>query len=127
MSAVTCDGIELYDIRTTLKAEAGESISMGESCYISNDGKVYVVDDGKNNVVHGWALHDKSSGEEITLVTTCRMRVDTTQTIGARIYTGNLSGGSAPSTTLSANGVVCGFAVEADLVFCNVPTPAADG
>lgn len=125
--AVTCDGIEMYDIRTSIKTVAGEAIGYGESCYISTDGEAYVVDNGKSTVVHGWALEAAAEGATITLVTTCRMLVDATQTIGARVYTGAVSGGSAPSTTLASNGVVCGYAIAADKVFLNVPVPAADG
>lgn len=127
MPAVICDGIEMYDIRTTIKAQLAEEADLGESCYISTDGKAYLVDNGKYDVVHGWALEPGDADEYITLVTTCRMLVDTTQTIGARIYTGAISGGSAPSTTHATNGVVCGFAIEAKKVFCNIPTPAANG
>lgn len=125
--SVTCEGIKFFDLRTTIKAEAGESISMGESCYISSDGEAYVVDNGKADVVHGWALQDASEGDNLTLATKCRMQVDTSQTIGARVYTGNVSGGSAPSTTLSANGVVCGFAWDTYKIYCEIPTPGADG
>jgi len=125
--AVTCSGIDMYDIRTTVKVPAGEDIDIGESCYIHTDGEAYVVDNGKSDVVHGWALESASENDELTLITTGRMKVGTTQTIGARLYTGAVSGGSAPSTTLATDGVVCGFAIEANLVFVNVPTPAADG
>jgi len=125
--AVTCEGIEMYDIRTTIKVQAAETIEIGESCYIHTDGKAYVVDNGKYDVVHGWALDAASEDDWITLVTTCRMIVDTTQTIGARVYTGGVSGGSAPSTTFATTGVVCGYALTATKLFLNVPTPAADG
>jgi len=117
----------MYNIRTTLKAVAVEAIVMGESVYIHTDGLAYVVDDGKSDVCHGWALKDTALGEMVTIVTQCRMIVDTTQTIGARLYTGAVSGGSPPSTTLSATGVVVGYAVTATRIYCNVPTPAADG
>ena len=125
--AVACEGVKMYDIRTTLKAVAAETIEVGESCYIHTDGLVYVVDNGKSDVVHGWALAYAAVGSEVTLVTTARMLVDTTQTIGARLYTGAVAGGSVPSTTFAATGVVCGFAITASLIFVNVPTPAADG
>jgi len=125
--AVTCEGIRMYDIRTTIKGVAAETIEVGESCYIHTDGLIYVVDNGKSDVVHGWALDHAIVGDELTLVTTARIEVDTTQTIGARLYTGATSGGNVPSTTLAATGVICGFAITASLVFVNVPTPAADG
>lgn len=124
---VECIGIDMYDIRTTIKAEAAETIEIGESCYVHTDGLAYVVDDGKSDVVHGWALAYAVDGQQVTLVTTARVKLDTTQTIGARLYTGAVAGGSPPSTTFAATGVVCGFAITATLVFVNVPTPAADG
>jgi len=127
MPAVTCLGIDMYDMRTSLKVEAAEEILMGESCYIHTDGLAYVVDDGKSDVVHGWALKYAADGDLVTLVTQCRMKVETAQTIGARLYTGAIAGGSAPSTTHAASGVVCGYSVTAYLIYCNVPTPAADG
>lgn len=124
---VTCLGIDFYDMRTTLKGPAAEAISMGESVYISSDGLVYVCDNGKNDVCHGWALKDYAIGEMVTIITQCRMKVDATQTPGARLYSGAVAGGSAPSTTLAVTGVVCGYAVTTELVYCNVPTPAANG
>lgn len=125
--AVASEGITMYDIRTTIRAAAGEAITQGMSVRISAAGTVWRVDAGKSDVVHGWALTTVATGSMLTIATTCRMEVDTAQTIGARIYTGAVAAGSAPSTTLAAVGVVCGFAISADQVFCNVPTPAADG
>jgi len=125
--AVTCYGVDMYDPRTTLKAVAAEDIGLGESVYIHTDGLAYLVDNGKYDVMHGVALKATSSGEYVTIVTQARLRVGTTQTIGARIYTGAASGGSAPSTTLSATGVVCGFATAANYIYVNVPVPGADG
>lgn len=125
--AVASLGITGYDIRTTLKVEAGEAITQGMSVRISAAGTAMRVDAGQSDVVHGWALTTVAAGNNVTLVTTCRMNVDTAQTIGARLYTGNVAAGSAPSTTFAAVGPICGFAVTATQVFCNVPTPAADG
>lgn len=126
--AVTCEGIIFYDIRTCIKGEAGEAISMGESCYIANaDGLIYIVDNGKSDVCHGWALMDYVAGDPVTLVTTAKMKVDTAQANGGMLYTGALAGGSAPSTTLAAAGVVVGYAYADYEVFVNVPTPTADG
>jgi predicted transcriptional regulator len=125
---VSCEGITMYDPRHSFKAEAAEALSEGESVYISSDGLVYAVDNGKSDVCHGWALTDIAAGRMVTVVTWCRMDVDATQTIGARVYTGAVSGGSAPSTTLSASGVVCGFAVSASKIVVGVNYVApADG
>lgn len=124
---VVCLGIDHYDMRTTLKGTAAEAISAGESCRIAADGLVYIVDNAKSDVCHGWALKDYAIGDQVVLMTQCRMRVATAQTPGARIYTGAVLGGSTPSTTLAAVGVVCGYAVTTELIYCNVPTPAADG
>uniref|UniRef100_A0A6M3M0J6 Uncharacterized protein n=1 Tax=viral metagenome TaxID=1070528 RepID=A0A6M3M0J6_9ZZZZ len=124
--AVASTGITMYDIRTTLKVPAVEAITQGMSVYIDANG-ANRVDAGKSDVCHGWALTTVAAGVDVTIATTCRMNVDTAQTPGARLYTGNVAAGSAPSTTFAAVGVVCGFAVTATQVFCNVPTPAADG
>ena len=107
---VICEGIVMYDPRHTSKAVAAEALTMGESVFIASDGLVYAVDNGKSDVCHGWALTDIAAGRMVTIVHFCRMELDTIQVIGARVYTGAVSGGSAPSTTLIAAGVVCGFA-----------------
>lgn len=125
--AVVCTGITMYDIRTSIKAVAAEAIGYGESVYISTDGLAYVADNGKSDVVHGWALTAKAVGGTVTIVTTCRMDVDTTQIAGAMAYSGAVAGGSAPSTTLAAVGVVVGFAITSSKLFLNVPTPSANG
>ncbi len=125
--AVECGGVLKYVIPTSLHGEAAETIAIGESCYISTDGLIYVVDNGKSDVVHGWAIKGYTIGQEVTLATEIRLNVLTTQTIGARVYTGNVSGGSAPSTTLASNGVVCGVAESANVIFCRAPIPGADG
>ncbi len=118
----------MYDIRTTLKREAGEAITMGHSVWIDTDGLAWNVDSTKYDIVHGWALFTVAESDMLTIVTTCRMKVGTAQTIGNRAYTGAVgSTGSAPSTTLSTDGIVCGFAYKADAVFAFVPIPAADG
>jgi hypothetical protein len=125
--SVVCEGITFYDPREAIKAEAAEAIGYGESCYVSTDGKAYLVDNGKSDVCHGWALKAVAAGTKVTLVRECRMDVGTTQTIGARAYTGGVAGGSAPSTTLAATGVVVGFAVSATKLSLRAPMPAADG
>lgn len=125
--AIICNGISMFDIRTTLKREAGEAITMGHSVWIDTDGLVWNCDDTKTTIVHGWALTTVALGDMLTIVTTCRMEVGTTQIIGNMVYTGNVSGGTAPSTTLAANGIPCGFAFKADAVFVFVPIPAANG
>lgn len=125
--AIVCEGITMYDIRTTIKAVAAEAIGYGESVQLANDGLAYLVDNGKSDVVHGWALTAGAAGATITIVTTCRMDVDTVQVPGAMCYTGSVAGGSVPSTTLAAAGVICGFALTTTRIFLNVPTPAANG
>lgn len=125
--AVTSKGIAMYDARDSIKVEAAETIPLCASVYIHTDGKAYVVDNVKNDVCHGWALKAATAGQIITVVTRCRMWVNTTQTIGARAYTGNQAGGSAPSTTLAANGIIVGYAWKADELYVRAPNPAADG
>lgn len=124
--AVTCSGITAYDLRVSVKAVAAEAIGLGESVYISSDGLAYVVDNGKATVCHGWALTQAAAGAMLTITNKCRMKVGTTQTPGARAYTGNVAGGSAPSTTLAA-GIVVGHAIDAETLLLVAPTPAADG
>ena len=125
---VTCEGITMYDPRHATKAVAAEALTEGESVYVSSDGLVYAVDNGKSTVCHGWALTTVAAGIMVTIVTYCRMKVDTAQTIGARVYTGAVSGGSPPSTTLTAAGTVVGWAVAAyDIVVGVTYVPAADG
>ena len=125
---VTCEGITMYDPRLSFKAVAAEALSEGESVYVSSDGLVYAVDNGKSDVCHGWALTDIAIGRMVTVVGYCRMKLDTIQTIGARVYTGNVSGGSPPSTTLSASGTIVGWAVAAYDIIVGVNYVApADG
>lgn len=124
--AVASLGISMYDIRTTIKVVAVEAITMGMSVYINANG-ANRVDVGKDDVVHGWALTSVAADDMLTVVTTCRMDVDTAQTPGARIFSGNVGAGSAPSTTLLNTTPACGFAITTTQIFCNVPTPAADG
>ena len=83
-----------------------------------------MVDNGKSDVCHGWALKAAAAGTMVTIVNRCRMWINTTFTIGVRVYTGAVSGGSAPTTS---GGVVVGFAWKADEVYLRAPTPAADG
>jgi len=114
----------MYDPRDTLKGVAFEAMKMGQGLYIHTDGLVYLVDNGKADVCHGWALKAYIAGDEVTILTRCRMKVATAQAIGARVYTNNVSGGSAPA---SAGGIIIGFAVTAYKVYVSAPTPVADG
>ena len=122
--AVLCTGITMYDIRTTIKAVAAEAIGYGESVYIGSDGLVYVIDGVYAAVCHGWALTAAAIGATLTIVTTCRMNVDTAQIPGAAAQVGAVAGGSPPSTTLT--GIAVGFAISTSKLFLNVPTPAGD-
>jgi len=126
--AVICLDITMYDPRDTVKAVAGEALPLGASCYIAAaDGLVYVVDNGKSDVCHGWALKAYAAGDEVVLAAQCRMKPNATQTKGARVYTGAIAGGSCPSTTLAAGGLIVGFAMTSEIVFLRTPNPAADG
>jgi len=125
--AVACDGVLKYSVPSCLQGIAAEAILIGESCWIGTDGLIYLCDNSKYDVCHGWAIKGYAAGAMVTLATECRLKVTTTQTIGARVYTGAVSGGSAPSTSLSANGVVCGVAETASIVSIKAPVPAADG
>lgn len=122
---ILCEGIVMYDPRHSFKAPAGEAIPRGHSVYLTSAGTLWLVDDGKNDVCHGWALEAAAIGDVITVVRYCRMKVDTAQTIGAMAYTGTLAGGSAPSTTLAAAGLIVGWAYAADAVIVTAPNPPA--
>jgi len=124
MAQVVCSGITMYDIRTSIKAVTAEAIGYGQSVYIGSDGLVRALDGVYAAVCHGWALTAKALGGTLTIVTTCRMDVDTAQIPGAQAQVGAVAGGSAPSTTLG--GIVVGFAITTSKLFLNVPSPAAD-
>lgn len=126
--AVVCNGITMFDIRSTLKREAGEEILMGHSVWIATDGLAWNVDNTKNDLVHGWAMFTVAAGDMLTIVTTCRMEVGTAQTIGNKAYCGDVgTTGSAPGTGLLNSTRVCGFAYKADALFLVVGPPTADG
>jgi len=117
----------MYDPRHSFKAQAGEVLSMGESLWLATDGKVYAIDNegGKNVVCHGWALEDAAEDDWITVVTYCRMTTDATETIGARVGVGAVSGGSAPSTTLAAPYVGFALTTSTLMLHTTFPPPAA--
>lgn len=121
---VVCTGITMYDIRTTIKVVAAVAIGYGESVYIGSDGEARLVDNGYALVCHGWALTAAAVGATLTIVTTCRMDVDTAQIPGAQAQVGAVAGGSSPSTTLT--GICVGFAISTSKLFLNVPIPAGD-
>jgi len=127
MTTLVARGIKMFDIRTTIKAEAGEAITMGHSVWVDTSGKAWNCDDTQTDIVHGWALTTVEESDMLTIVTTCRMEVATTQIIGNMVYTGEVSGGSAPSTTLATDGIPCGFAYAANMIFLFVPIPAQNG
>ena len=125
--AVVCAGITAYDLRVSVKGVSGEALTYGESVYIAADGLIYAVDNGKNDVCHGWVLKTCAAGVTVTVVNKCRMRSETAQTPGQRAFTGAVAGGSAPSTTLAA-GVVVGYAITTDLLMLEAQMPPpADG
>ena len=126
---VLCEGIVMYDPRHGFKAPVGdEAILQGESVFINSDGELEPVDDAGSQPCHGWALEDGAIGDTITVVRYCRMKLNTAHTIGARVYTGAVAGGSPPSTTFSAVGPVVGWAYASDAVIITAPNPpAADG
>lgn len=124
---VSCEGISMYDPRHAFKALVGaEALLEGQSVYINSSGLVEPVDNGKSDVCHGWALTDMAAGRMVTVVTYCRMKLDTIQTIGARVDTGAVSGGSPPSTTLSG-AIDVGWAVADYDIIVQAPIPTADG
>ena len=123
---VVCEGITMYDIRTTWKGFAGEAITYGMSVFVAQDGLVYRCDNGSGDLCHGWAFKSAVAGAMVTVVTACRMEVDTLQTIGARLYSGEEINGSAPSTTLTPDGIICGFGLTADSVWAHVTAQQAD-
>ncbi len=123
---VVCDGISMYDMRTTFKGVTGEAVGYGEAVFVAQDGLIYLCDNTSGDLVHGWALTAQPISTMVTVVTSCRMEVDTAQTIGARVYSGEEAGGSAPSTTLTPDGLVCGIAITAGRVWVTVPQQGID-
>ena len=115
----------MYDIRTTFKGVAGEAIGYGQGVFIAQDGLIYLVDNASGAIIHGWALTARVAGGMVTVVTCCRMEVDTVQTIGARVNAPETGGGSAPSTTVALGSLV-GFAITADRVWVQVPQQTID-
>ena len=109
-----------YDTRTLIRARSGEALELGQSCFIADDGLAYLCDNESPDRFHGSALSAAAQGGHVVLVTHGFLELDERQTPGARLYTGAIAGGSAPSTTHASDGVVAGFAVEEHLVFVHV-------
>jgi len=109
---------DMYDPRSTIKAEAAETIPACYGCRVFTDGKAYLCDDGVSNMVHGVNLQAVVAGEKATLVTHGRLNVDTTQTIGNKAKVSNQAGGGVPGTDKA--GVTCGFAIAAKVVMVHV-------
>lgn len=124
--AVACLGITGYDIRTTWKGVAAEALTMGMSVYLSAADTLIRRVDGVNTVCHGWALTTVAEGETVTIVTACRMEVDTAQIPGRRAAVGNIGAGTAPSTTFAGTGLTVGFGITTDQVWLHVPQQAAE-
>ena len=119
----TAVGWDMYDPRMTLKGEAGEDdIGIGACCWFSGNGEIYLTDNVQSRV-HGCALTMADDGDELVLVTHGRLRVPDTNTMGALVYGQDNEGGSAPNVITSGN--VCGFAIEANLIFVHIDSPSA--
>jgi len=110
---------DMYDPRTTIKAEAVEAIPACYGCYIASDGKAYLDDNTINNQVHGVSLQAVAAGEKVCLVTHGRLNVDTTQTIGNKAKVSNQSGGGVPGTDKSGT-CTAGFAIAAKVVMVHI-------
>jgi len=117
-------GWDMYDPRLTLKGTvvSTDTIFVGACCYIDSNGYVNLTDDGQDRV-HGCALTTANPGDEVVLITHGRLKVKDTNTIGALIYGQAASGGNVPNTNVS--GQVCGFAIEANLLFVHIDSPSA--
>jgi len=115
-------GWDMYDPRMTLKAEAGEAIEKGACCWIHTDGLIYLTDNVEDRI-HGCALTDASSGDELVLITHGRLKVVDTNTIGALVYGQQNNGGSVPNTT--ATGQICGFSITATMIFVHIDSVSA--
>jgi hypothetical protein len=112
-------GWDMYDPRSTIKAEAAEAITAGYACYIHTDGKAYLDDNSVNNQVHGVALIDAAVGELVTLVTHGRLYTTATQTIGNKAKVSNQAGGGLPSTAGSGT-ATAGFAIDTYLIMIHI-------
>ena len=99
---------------------------MGMSVYLSAaDLRIRRVD-AVNTICHGWALTTVAAGETLTVVTACRMEVDTAQIPGRRAAVGAVGAGSAPSTTFAGTGITVGFGINVDDIWLHVPQQAAE-
>jgi len=110
---------DMYDPRTTIKAEAVEDIAACYGCYIAPDGKAYLDDNAVNNQVHGVSLKGVKAGEKVVLVTHGRLNVDADQTIGNKAKVVATSGGGVPSTAAGGTAVV-GFAIATRVVMVHI-------
>jgi len=121
--AATCLGITMYDIRTTWKGVAQETIAMGMSVYLSSADNDIRRLDAVNGQCHGWALESVVAGETLTIVTACRMTVDLVQVPGRRACVGNVAG--CPSTTWAGT-LAVGFGLSTTTIWLHVPMQVAE-
>ena len=124
MPTYTAVGWDMYDPRMTLKATvvSTDTLFVGACCWIDSNGYVNLSDNGEDRI-HGCALTAANAGDEVVLVTHGRLKVVDTNTIGALIYGQQNAGGSVPNTTTT--GQICGFSIEATLLFVHIDSPSA--
>lgn len=117
-------GWDMYDPRMTLKGTVipTDTLFVGACCYIDGNGYVNLTDDSEDKI-EGCALTAANPGDEVTLITHGRLKVAATNTRGALIYGQTDSGGSVPNT--ETTGQVCGFSIEAKLLFVHIDSTSA--
>ena len=124
MPTYSAVGWDMYDPRMTLKATvvSTDTLFVGACCYIDANGYINLSDNGEDRI-HGCALTAANPGDEVVLVTHGRLKVVDTNTIGALIYGQQNAGGTVPNTTTT--GQICGFSIEATLLFVHIDSPSA--
>ncbi len=124
MPTYSAVGWDMYDPRMTLKATvvSTDTLFVGACCWIDSNGYVNLSDNIEDRI-HGCALTAANPGDEVTLITHGRLKVVDTNTIGALIYGQNTALGEVPNTNVA--GQVCGFAIEATLLFVHIDSASA--
>jgi len=117
--SVSWDGI-------TADLLAGESLAVGDVCYLKSDGKMWKADadaETTANTMLGMVTKAASADEEVTFLLLGFIRNDSWNwsTVGALLYV-HTTGGSPTATRPSGSGDivrVVGYVINADVIYFN--------